>query len=59
MVDQSDEFPCIVVDDVITLLELVHLFQYGQRYDQIILLEIVDRTVIVEDDIGIQHEYFR
>ena len=53
------EFPGIVVYGVVAFLEFVQLFQYGNRNNKVILLKVINRIIIVEDDIGVQYEYFR
>ena len=58
-VDQPHEAPCIETQGIIAFLELVQLLYHGNRNDNVIVLELLDRLVVVQDDIGVEHEDFR
>lgn len=55
----AHEAPGIVRQRIVALLELVKFLNYGYRDYQIVVLELAYSFVVVEDNICIQHEYFR
>ena len=58
-VDVADEAAGVEGEGVAALLELVELLDDGYGYDDVVVLELADGLVVVQDDIGVQHEYLR
>ena len=57
LVDFAHESPCVETEGVAAFLELVQFLEDGDRYDDVVFLEVPDRLVVVQYYIGIQHEY--
>ena len=55
----THKLPCIIPKHIGTLLKLVQLFYNGNRYNKVVLLEIINRPAVVQDNIGIQHKNLR
>ena len=62
-VDDGADFPHkgagVETKGVVTLLELVKFFNDGHGDYNVIVLELPDGIVVVQDDVGVQYEYFR
>jgi hypothetical protein len=41
----------MVVDDLTALLELIQFFEYQDRYDYIVFIEIIDAGTVVQDNV--------
>ena len=57
-VDFTHEAARVEGQGVIALLELVKLLHHGDRYYDVVVLEMPERTIVVQDDIGVQDEDF-
>ena len=55
----THKLSCIIPKHIGTLLKLVQLLYNGNRYNKVILLEIINRPAVVQDNIGIQHKNLR
>ena len=47
----------VEMDGFVALLELVQFLDDGNGNDNVIILELFDTLIVVQDDVGIQHEY--
>ena len=56
-VDLADEAPGVERERVAAFLELVKLLDNGYRNDDVVVLELPDSLVVMQDDVGVQHEY--
>ena len=58
-VNVTHESSGIETQRIRTLLELVKLFENRNRYDNVIVLKLLYRLVVMQDDVRIKHEYLR
>ena len=58
-VQRAREFARIEVDDLAAALEVVDFLNDGQRYDDVVVLKLVDAGRIVQNDVRVQDEGLR
>ena len=57
-VDDTHKFAGMEIDGFVALLEFVQFFENRNRYNDIVVLELVDASAVVQNDIGIENEDF-
>ena len=56
VVQGAQKFARVAVENILAFLEAVELFDDGDRNNDIMFVELVDTTAVVQDDIGIQNK---
>ena len=57
-VQGSEELPRVIVQHLVSLLELVQFFQDRHRNNDVVLLELKQAGAVVKNNVGVKNEQF-